>query len=160
MSYRILLVVIAVLLVISLAYADVPRQINFQGRLTDSSGKFITDGDYSLTFRLYSDSTGGSVKWTESRTVTVSKGLFNVILGSDTPIPDSIFNYPDVFLGIQVESDPEMSPRQRLSSLGYSYRTSKADSSSYSLDSDKLFAMIQAGKTVETLQWLEEQLLK
>ena len=29
-----------------------------------------------------------------------------------------------------------------------------------SLDSEKLFAMIQAGKTDETLQWLEEQLLK
>ena len=61
MSYRILFVVFAGLLVISLAFADVPKQINFQGRLTDSEGKFVTDGDYSLTFRLYSDSTGGSL---------------------------------------------------------------------------------------------------
>src|SRR4030042_2086287 len=138
MSYRILFLVIFGLLVCSLVYADLPKLINFQGRLTDSSGKFVADGDYSVTFKLYTDSTGGSAKWTETQIVSVSKGLFNVTLGLDNPIPDSIFNYSNVWLGIQVESDPEMTPRQRLSSLGYSYRTAQADTSSYSMNSDKL----------------------
>lgn len=98
----------------------------------------MPDGNYSLTFRIYSDSTGGSAKWSEAQLVMVSKGLFNVILGSVIPIPDSIFNYSNTWLGIQVSTDPEMTPRQRLSSLGYAYRGAKADTSSYSLNSDKL----------------------
>lgn len=139
MRYRALLLGVLVwLLVCVLASADVPRLINFQGRLTDATGKFVTDGNYSLTFRIYADSTGGSSKWSETQSVAVSKGLLNVILGSNTPIPDSIFNYPNTWLSIQVASDPEMTPRQRLSSLGYSYRGAKADTSTYSKDSDKL----------------------
>jgi hypothetical protein len=139
MRYRVWFLAVAVVLLVCIfSYADVPKLINFQGRLTDVTGKFVSDGNYPLTFKLYSDSTGGSAKWTEAQIVTVSKGLFNVILGSQTPIPDSIFDYSNVWLGIQVGADPEMAPRQRLSSLGYSYRGAKADSSNYSKDSDKL----------------------
>ena len=139
MHYRSLLLGVVVgLIVCTLSFADVPRLINFQGRLTDASGKFVADGNYSLTFRIYTDSTGGSAKWTEAQSVAVSKGLFNVILGSNTPILDSIFNYPNTWLSIQVASDPEMTPRQRLSSLGYAYRGARADTSSYSMNSDKL----------------------
>src|SRR3989337_76851 len=138
MRYRVLFVVLVGLLVCASVYADIPKLINFQGRLTDAGGKFVPDGNYSLTFRIYTDSTGGSAKWTEAQVVPVSKGLFNVILGSITPVPDSIFNYPNVWLGIQVALDPEMTPRQRLSSLGYAYRGAKPDTSSYSLNSDKL----------------------
>jgi hypothetical protein len=125
----ILFLVLVGVLVSSLVYADVPRLINFQGRLTDATGKFVPDGNYSLTFRIYVDSVGGSAKWSEAQLVSSTKGLFNVILGTVTPIPDSIFNYVNTWLGIQVAADPEMTPRQRLSSLGYSY---------YSLNSDKL----------------------
>jgi len=138
MRYHSLFVVLVGLLVCRLAYADIPRQISFQGRLTDASGKFVPDGNYSLTFRIYTDSTSGSSKWSEGQLISVSKGLFNVILGTINSIPDSIFNYKDTWLGIQVGVDPEMTPRQRLSSLGYAYRTAKADTSSYSMNSDKL----------------------
>lgn len=139
MRYRVLCWAVVVgLLVCSLAYADIPKTINFQGRLTDASGKFVSDGNYSLTFKIYSDSSRGSSKWSETQTVAVSKGLFNATLGILTPIPDSIFNYVNTWLGIQVGADAEMTPRQRLSSLGYAYRGAKADTSNYSKDSDKL----------------------
>ncbi len=137
MRYAVLVLVVG-LLVCGLVYADIPRLTNFQGRLTDSSGKFVPDGNYSLTFRIYTDSTGGSAKWSEGQLVAVSKGLFNVLLGSANPVPESIFNYSNTWLGIQVGADPEMTPRQRLSSLGYAYRGAKADTSSYSMNSDKL----------------------
>ena len=135
---KLFLVVAVVCIFLSSTYADIPKVINFQGRLTDASGKFVLDGNYTLVFWIYTDSTGGGPKWFEEQSVSVSKGLFNVILGSSNPIPDSIFNYPNAWLGIAVPPDPEMSPRQRLSSLGYSYRSNKADTSSYSMNSDKL----------------------
>jgi hypothetical protein len=130
MRFRVLLIVVVGLMVCSLVYADVPRLINFQGRLTDSAGKFVADGNYSVTFSIYSVPSGGSALWNETQSVAVAKGLFNVILGTVTPIPNAVFDtYVDTYLGIQVGADPEMTPRQRLTSLGYSY---------YSLNSDKL----------------------
>ncbi len=129
MRYRFLLLMIVGALICNLAYADVPKLVNFQGRLTDAAGKFVPDGNYSVTFKIYRDSTGGSSRWTEAQLVSCNKGLFNVILGAVTPIPDSIFEYPVTWLGIQVAADPEMTPRQKVVSGGYSY---------YALNSDKL----------------------
>ena len=119
------------LLVCALVYADIPRITNFQGRLTDATGKFVPDGNYSLTFRLYNDSTGGTAKWSEGQLVSVSKGLFNAILGSATPIPDSIFANPNVWLGIQAGADPEMTPRQKLTSVAFAYKSLQSDTATF-----------------------------
>lgn len=123
------LAMMVTLFISSLVYSDVPKLVNFQGRLTDATGKFVPDGSYAVTFRLYTDSIGGIPKWSELQSVVLKNGLFNVILGSIIPIPDSIFDYSNTWLGIKVGLDPEMSPRQRFSSLGYSY---------HALNSDKL----------------------
>jgi hypothetical protein len=50
----------------------------------------------------------------------VSDGLFNVMLGSLTPLPISQFtNYPSLFLGITVGTDDEMTPRVQLGSVPF-----------------------------------------
>ena len=131
MRHSVAVLVVVGLLVCGLAYADIPNIINYQGRLTDTFGALVPDGNYTLTFKIYTDSTGGSAKWTESRSVAVTKGLFAVMLGATTPIPDSIFSYVNTFLGIQVGADPEITPRQRLSSVGYAYRCAKADTAAF-----------------------------
>ena len=65
---------VATLLIVTGAFADVPSQINYQGTLTDSAGDPIT-GIYSMTFSLYADSTGGSSLWSETHTsVEVTNG--------------------------------------------------------------------------------------
>jgi hypothetical protein len=112
--------------------AAVPQTISYQGRLTSSSGDPL-DTTVSITFTIYDDSTLGNSKWTETHpSVTVTDGLFNVILGAGipaVPIHDSVFNQPDRYLGIQVGSDPELAPRTRLVSVGYSHRVSTVDGS-------------------------------
>jgi len=60
--------------------------------------------------------------------VTVTNGLFNVILGSISSIPSSIFDDTVRYLGIAVGTDLELSPRTRLTSVGYAYRALVADS--------------------------------
>ena len=83
--------------------------ISYQGRLTDDGGNPIT-GPQAMTFTIY-DGAGAS-KWTESHpAVQVSEGLFNVILGSQSALPDSVFTGEDRYLGITVSGDPEISPR-------------------------------------------------
>jgi hypothetical protein len=77
-----------------------------------------------MIFRLYDAATGGtplwSEQWTGSNGVRVSDGLFNVMLGSLTPLPISQFtNYPSLFLGITVGTDDEMAPRVQLGSVPF-----------------------------------------
>ncbi len=72
---------LVLVLIASMAFAQVPRKISFQGVLTDTVGNPRPDGAYSLTFRIYNASTGNSPLWTESRTVSLKRGLLSVLLG-------------------------------------------------------------------------------
>jgi len=102
--------------------ADVPQLINVQGKLTDAVGDPVADGPYSVLFSIYDVVTGGTDLWHETRTVTVSDGLFSISLGVSTTIPPSLFDNTDLWLGIKVESDDEMTPRQRLTTAPYAFR--------------------------------------
>ena len=97
--------------------------IAYQGRLADSSGNPLTS-TLNMSFRLYSAVTGGTPLWTEQWTgangVKVSDGLFNVMLGSLTPIAQSVITgNSNLFLGITVGTDDEMSPRVQLGSVPF-----------------------------------------
>ncbi len=103
----------------------IPQLINYQGYLTDDVGNPVADGDYSLTFRIWDAETGPNQLWSEDHpTVSVAHGLFNVILGSISPL-DLPFDI-DYWLGIEVGLEPEL-PRIRLTSVAYSYRADVAD---------------------------------
>ncbi len=114
----------------SMATADVPPQINYQGHLTDDSGAPL-DTVISMTFSVYNDSSMGSlVLWTETQTgVAVNGGLFDVLLGSVIPIPDTVFASDWTWLGIQIGSDPEIAPRTKLVAVPYAFRVSTVDGS-------------------------------
>ena len=97
--------------------------IAYQGRLANSSGVPITE-TLNMSFRLYSGVTGGTPLWTEQWTgsngVKVSDGLFNVMLGSLTPIAQSVITgNSTLFLGITVGTDDEMTPRVQLGSVPF-----------------------------------------
>jgi len=97
--------------------------IAYQGRLADSGGTPITN-TVNMIFRLYSAASGGTPlweeQWTGANSVQVSGGLFNVMLGSLTPIPQSVIvSNTNLFLGITVGTDGEMSPRVQLGSVPF-----------------------------------------
>ncbi|MCI0732061.1 MAG: hypothetical protein L0332_35795 [Chloroflexi bacterium] len=98
--------------------------IAYQGRLADANGNPLS-GTYNMVFRLYNVAAGGSPLWTEqwsgSDAVQVNDGLFNVLLGSLTPIPQSIFtDYDTLWLSLRVGTDNEMMPRVSLGSVPFS----------------------------------------
>jgi hypothetical protein len=107
----------------------VPLTMAYQGYITDLSGTPIADGSYSFIFTIYPSEFGGSAMWTETHpNVVVNKGLFSVILGRGNP-PVSL-NIPfdqQYFLGIRVGTDPELSPRVRLATSAYSFRSLTAN---------------------------------
>ena len=77
------------------AATTVPTTLNFQGRLTDTTGSPVADGLYNMQFRLFTVDTGGSSVWDETRETTtrvqVTNGLFATKLGDVTPLSASLF---------------------------------------------------------------------
>lgn len=109
----------------SAAYA-VPNLMSYQGTLSDATGLPIS-ATVSMTFRIYDVETGGTALWDETQSVPVSNGLFNVKLGSANPISSDLFNQDTLYLGIQVASDPEMIPRQQITSGSYAYKSTMTE---------------------------------
>jgi hypothetical protein len=112
----------------SLSLAGIPKLINYQGMLTQSDGKTpVNNGNYAILFSIYNTSSGGSSLWSHTYNVAVTNGLFNVILG-DSSAPINLAFDTTYWLGIKVGADVELSPRIRLTSVGYAYRALVADS--------------------------------
>lgn len=108
----------------------VPRVISYQGKVDDSGSPLDTTVD--ITFTLYLDSSGTTDIWSEVHSsVPVTGGLFYVLLGSvdstGNPLSDSLFNNPDLFLGIQIGASSEITPRTKLASVPFAYHASTAD---------------------------------
>ncbi|MBL8520102.1 MAG: hypothetical protein JNK75_05455 [Betaproteobacteria bacterium] len=108
----------------ALAQAAPPATINYQGTLTNASAQPV-NGSQSMTFSLYAAATGGTALYSETQTVNVANGLFNVRIGAVTPLALP-FDVP-YFLGISVGGDAEMAPRQPLSSSAYAFRAGSAE---------------------------------
>ena len=108
------LTAIITVLIATAVHADDTLLISYQGRLTDDGDQPVT-GTPAMTFTIYT--AGGTSLWSEAHpTVTVTEGLFSVILGSQTALADSVFNGDDRYLGISVDGDDELSPRTLLTS--------------------------------------------
>ena len=110
----------------------VPSLINYQGVLKDSDG-VPYDGNATMVFSIWSDSTGGTNKWEETQAiVSVSHGLFNVLLGSSNPVPDSVFLKPSAWLQV-IANGNQLSPRRRIVSVGYAFHSGFCDTALHAL---------------------------
>jgi len=106
--------------------------INYQGYLTDSNGDPVNteNGPLEMVFRLYNVESGGTHLWTETQSVEVKDGLFSVSLGSVTSIPTAVVaNNDNLWLGIAVGGDEEMSPREKIASSPYAILANIPDGS-------------------------------
>jgi len=128
--------------------AQVPSTMNFQGKLTDLDGVGI-DGPVDITFRLLKNydpltDAPGDTLWLDTYAgVEVHKGLFDVILGSITPL-DLSFGEPCwVELTIAGET---LIPRIELSSVAYAFRAKYADSTN-AINWDTLGAFVDSTHT-------------
>lgn len=106
-----------------------PGVISYQGTLADRAGMPLT-GSLDMIFRLYAVPTGGPPLWEEAHlggnAVPVTGGLFQVALGSMVPIPSSLWGNDALYLGIQVGTDAEMTPRQPLTGAPYAMQSGVA----------------------------------
>jgi hypothetical protein len=107
----------------------IPRMLSYQGKLTDTLGIPVPNGNYSVNFRLYTVASGGSAFWNETQTVATRTGLFSVLLGSTTPI-GAVPDAGTLYLGMAVGGGAELTPRVRIVSAAYAY---KSDTANYAL---------------------------
>lgn len=111
-------------------HAGIPQKSNYQGKLTDATGKPVSDGDYDMIFSIHDADSAGNLEWSETwetpNAVQVTNGLFNVPLGSIDPTGNPLdlpFN-EDYWLQVQVKYDglyEILLPRQQIVSVGYAY---------------------------------------
>jgi hypothetical protein len=109
--------------------AEVPQLLNYQGKLIHQDGDSL-HGNYSMLFSIYGSESGGTALWTETHaTVEVKNGIFQVLLGSVSSFPKTLFSEGgDRYLGIKVGSYDEMTPRFRITSAAYALQAFHSDS--------------------------------
>jgi hypothetical protein len=120
----------------------VPYQMNYQGFLTDAHG-IPVNGNHNLTFTIYQRRSSGLPPtysyvnvWSETQnSVSVSKGLFSVVLGSVTPLDPTdfggvggLFTTGQLQLGVKVDGGTEISPRTSLVTVPYAFRSETTNS--------------------------------
>jgi len=116
-----LLIFIFTLSIKSIVWA-VPVTINYQGYLTDNHNIPLDDNLISITIRLYNAETGDAILWSETHeNIPINKGHFNIILGSKEPLVH-VLAYDPLFIGVSINTDPEMSPRKQLISAAFAIR--------------------------------------
>ncbi len=95
-----------------------PLLVAYQARLTDASGVPLT-GAQTVTVSVYGAATSGSPLYVETHAVSMLNGVATLLLGSVNPMPASLFQGAERWVGITVAPDVEMSPRLRISSVPY-----------------------------------------
>ncbi|MDB6054341.1 MAG: hypothetical protein JWN25_1864, partial [Verrucomicrobiales bacterium] len=141
-----------------LASNDAPNVVNYQGKLLNSAGANVTDGTYTIQFKIYNSASGAGSLWGESHTVVISGGYFNVMLGEGgtaisgstyTNVTDALGSTTTPYLGLTITADgsgavnspSEITPRLRFLSSPYSLiaaRSKYADNASQATNAQTL----------------------
>jgi len=114
-------------------FAGVPKEISYQGKLTNSSGAPL-EGAYDITFKIYDVLTNGVALWEENHAdEQISKGLVSLAIGSvkDLNLDFSKDYYLEIVVG-KKQADNTIAkevlhPRQKISSSAYALRAEKAN---------------------------------
>jgi hypothetical protein len=143
MSRNIEIFVIFLIYLIGFLFADVtsqnkglqravPSLLNYQGYLTDTLGVPIND-TLDMAFSIYGQISGGTKWWSETRyAIPIERGIFQVMLGDSTAIPDSVFiDGIERWLEIVLEGPVTLGPRTRITAVGYAYDALHCDTAEY-----------------------------
>ena len=127
------LTALAVLLAAPAAFAQANGVVPVQGVLVDSAGLGL-DGTFDLTLTMYSDAAGTGMLATETQSVLIDDGYFAVYFGATGPVDPATFrDNAGLWLGIAVDTDPEMTPLFEVGTspwAGYSEYAGESDDAS------------------------------
>ena len=122
------------------AEAAINKQVNYQGKLTNTAGVAVSNAGYNVRFKLYTQLTLGTEIWSETwcfspdsgatcngsgtdSRITATSGLFSTMLGSTTALTSVDFNQT-LYLGVEIGGsastpvwDGEMAPRKKIGAV-------------------------------------------
>lgn len=105
-------------------HGQVVPTISVQGTLKDANGLSVSDGVYTVTFRLFNQETGGNPVWQEEATVEVVGGIYSHYLGSITPLNGANFANT-LYMGLKV-GNYELNPRTLMTYAPYTFSSNLA----------------------------------
>ena len=109
------------LLVAFAAQLQAQAVLGIQGVIKNADGSAVSNGKYSLQFKLYTAASGGTAVWTETQPqVQVTGGIYSALLGEVTPLENVPFNQA-YFLGVAFDGGAELIPRARLTTTPYAF---------------------------------------
>jgi len=125
--YQVCLLAIFAMCIASSAYAQIPREISYQGFVLGPGNQPIADGQHTVDIRFYDAAIGGLAIYTERQTIETIGGVFTMIIGTVTPIPASLSFDRQYWLGLSIDNAPEMAPRTAFTSAPYALNAASAD---------------------------------
>ena len=155
----------AACLLIGIALADPPQYLPLQGQLTDQNGRIIQSGSETYTYKvvLYDSPDSVNALWQDTfANQTIINGVFNVMLGSQIPLTQALFDKLGangvLYVGITITGrngigvpggGVEMRPRLTLVSVPFSLQANKAktaDTATNATNADKAAFASNAGQ--------------
>lgn len=121
-----IIIAIAFVMAGSVATAQIPRTISYQGMILDGNNMPL-QGSHQLNISIYTAPNNGVALFTESHTVTVTNGIFSVIIGSVNAVPVSMDFGAPYYLGVSVDGGTELQPRTPFASVPYALHAVLAD---------------------------------
>jgi len=123
-TQKILISAVFAFLILNFAFTEIPHIIQYQGKATDKSG-FPLSGNHNITLRIYDSPTTTTILWEEQHlSIPLTNGKFSLQMGSHNAL-----NLPfdkSYWLGVEIDNDGEMTPRERLVSVPYAYQAQTA----------------------------------
>lgn len=93
--------------------------LSVQGVLTKSDGTAVDDGQYPITFRLWTAESGGNMVHEETiQQVETTGGVYSALLGANGFNANATFSQV-YYLGVSVNGGAELAPRPRLTHAPY-----------------------------------------
>ena len=124
------LAALAVIIYSNSVLAAAPAYIPVQGFLTDSAVTPL-EGSHDISLTLYDADVGGVTLFAETQTVLVEGGLAVIYLGSESTLNLATFrDNGTVYLGFQIGTDAEMTPRFPVGSTPFGRGATQTDTRS------------------------------
>jgi len=120
--------------------ADFAKRLSYQGRLTDSDGVPVADGNYAMTFSICTDSGGSSCPWSEGHAaVPIEDGLFSVVLGGTSSLDSLGFDSTEYWMKVSIGGQ-DYSPLQRITAAAMALNVPDGVIDSAKVENDTLVA--------------------
>ncbi len=100
------------------SFGQVPPIINYQGRLLN--GTNLVNGSVGLSLRLYDSSSGGTLLYEDSNSVSVVDGLYSTFIGDNTSFGSIADALTNAMVYIEtIVNGTVLSPRERVVAVPY-----------------------------------------